>query len=500
VAPKNILLRHSRKSFLRNTFYNCVGQGLPLLVAVVTVPLLVKGMGTERFGTLSLAWIFIGYFGLFDIGLGRALTRFVAERLGNDLEDQVPHLARSALLLIVALAIIGSIIAFLLTPWIIRSVLNIPESLRAETTNAFYLLSLSLPFVLSTTALRGILEAFQRFGTTNTLRVAMGLFTYLGPLIVLPFTNNLAFIFGALVVGRIFAWIAHLICCLRIISIFRISPCHLSPTMGSLLRFGGWMTISNLIAPLIVSLDRFLIGAIASVDAVAYYATPYQVVSQLAIIPSAFVGVLFPAVAASNSRDPLEVATLFRRTVRYITLTIFPISLILVTLAHEIIQLWLGQQFAQHSSSVLQLLVIGMMFNGLALVPLALLQAVGHPDITAKLHTIELPFYTLLLWFMTKHYGITGAALACIFRMILDSLILYGLVGRFISDIAQAVRRFALVTMILLLVLIAAALLESLTSKVIYLSSALTTYMIIAWQYGLTADEHQDLRRLFLRC
>ena len=47
-----------------------------------------------------------------------------------------------------------------------------------------------------------------------------------------------------------------------------------------LLRFGGWMTVSNIVGPLMVTLDRFLIGALISVSAVAYYATPYEVVSQ----------------------------------------------------------------------------------------------------------------------------------------------------------------------------------------------------------------------------
>ena len=59
---------------LRHTFYNLLGLGLPLLAAVVTIPVLVSELGDARFGLLTLIWAVVSYFGLFDLGLGRALT------------------------------------------------------------------------------------------------------------------------------------------------------------------------------------------------------------------------------------------------------------------------------------------------------------------------------------------------------------------------------------------------------------------------------------------
>ena len=59
----------------RNTIWNLIGYGVPLVVALFAIPLLIKGLGTDRFGVLTLAWVFIGYLSLFDLGLGRALKR-----------------------------------------------------------------------------------------------------------------------------------------------------------------------------------------------------------------------------------------------------------------------------------------------------------------------------------------------------------------------------------------------------------------------------------------
>jgi len=60
------LARGSRLS--RNTVLNLVGQCAPLLVAIFAIPLLIRGLGTDRFGVLTLAWVVIGYFSLFDLG------------------------------------------------------------------------------------------------------------------------------------------------------------------------------------------------------------------------------------------------------------------------------------------------------------------------------------------------------------------------------------------------------------------------------------------------
>jgi O-antigen/teichoic acid export membrane protein len=39
---------------LRNTFLNLLGLGLPLVVAIITIPLLIASLGVERFGILTL--------------------------------------------------------------------------------------------------------------------------------------------------------------------------------------------------------------------------------------------------------------------------------------------------------------------------------------------------------------------------------------------------------------------------------------------------------------
>jgi len=73
----------------RNTLINLLGRTAPMAVAIFAIPILIRELGTERFGVLTLVWVVIGYFSLFDLGLGRALTKLVAEKLASEQEERI---------------------------------------------------------------------------------------------------------------------------------------------------------------------------------------------------------------------------------------------------------------------------------------------------------------------------------------------------------------------------------------------------------------------------
>jgi O-antigen/teichoic acid export membrane protein len=199
----------------RNTVLNLVGQAAPLLVAVATIPLLVSAIGADRFGLLVIAWAVLGYFSLFDMGLGRSLTQLVAERLGDAREGDIPALARTALSVMAVMGLFGAAALYALAPVLTLRVLNIPPEIVAETLTALRLLAFAVPFVVVTAGLRGILEAIQWFGWVNAIRIPQGVLTYLGPLVVLPFSRSLTAMVGALVVVRLVVWIGYGLVCLR---------------------------------------------------------------------------------------------------------------------------------------------------------------------------------------------------------------------------------------------------------------------------------------------
>lgn len=480
----------------RNTVWNLVGQAAPLFVALVAIPRLVHGLGTERFGVLPLAWTIIGYFGLFDMGLGRALTKLVAEKLARHEDSELPGLVWTALILMLLLGVAGGIFAAVLFPWLARAVLKIPPGLQSETIQAFYIIAASIPIVVSTAGFRGLLEAFQRFDLVNLLRIPLGVVTYLAPLLVLPFSHRLGPIMAALVVGRLLAWVAHGWLCFHVMPSLRQGIEWQRKVIAPLLRFGSWMTVSNLISPFMVYMDRFIIGALMSLTAVAYYAIPYELSTKLLLIPGALATVLFPGFSASLAQDQTRTTHLFDRSVNYILLFMFPVTLVMAGLAHPGLQIWLGPDFAQNGAPVLQWLVVGTFMNAIAFVPFALLQGGGRPDLTAKLHVAELPFYLLALWWLIRNLGITGAAIAWAGRVSLDMLILFFLAARMLPDGRPRLKKTAFIAGLMLVAFAMATLPESVPMELLFLTVTLFVFVVLSWFFVLRAEERIIIQKL----
>jgi len=484
VEAESTIVSTSGRALARNTIWNLVGQGTPLLAGLFAIPLLIKGLGTDRFGILTLAWLVVGYFGLFDLGLGRALTKLVAEKLGAGKEKDIPSLVWTALFLMIVLACVGMVVLGLLCPWLVHDVLKTPKTLQSETLYAFYLLTLSIPIVISIAGLRGLLEAYQRFGLINAVRIPMGVFIFLGPLAVLPFSNSLFPIVAVLMAGRVLALGVYLWLCLRLVPELRHAVRIQREMVRPLLSFGSWMTVTNIIGPLMVYIDRFLIGGFVSMAAVAYYATPYEVVTKLWIIPTALVAVLFPAFSATLVQDRPRAARLFGRGINFIFIAIFPLTLIIVTLAHEGLQFWIGKEFADKSTFVLQWLAIGVFVNSLARVPSALIQGSGRPDLAAITHIVELPLYLLALWFLLDVYGIQGVAIAWVVRVGVDTFIFFAFARRLLPETGPVIRCTGLIVSMGLIVLIVSIFIVDLLQVLCFILRAHTVILPV-WEKRL---------------
>jgi len=409
----------------RNTLINLIGQAIPLLVGVLTIPYVVHGLGTDRFGLLSLAWVVLGYFTIFDLGLGRATTKFVAEALGKGERDQVPQILWTAVSFQLVLGLVGAVVLFEITDLLVERVLNIPPQLIGEAKDTFHLIALSVPLVLVSSSFRGAIEAAQRFDLVNAITIPSSTLTFLLPVVGLYLGFGLPGIVALILLARFGTLIAFIVINFRIVPQMR----RFSGSFALFFRlfsFGGWVMISSIVGPFLVYLDRFLIGSILTISAVAYYAAPYEVVTRLWIITASLTLTLFPAFSSlEGAKDRQRVGIYFARSIKYVLITSGPIVVLIAIYAKDILQLWLGSDFAIESTFAMQILVVGVLVNSLAHTPFALLQGTGRPDLPAKFHVIELPIYIGMAWVLVNEFGIAGAAGAWTLRVVLDSFLLF---------------------------------------------------------------------------
>lgn len=480
----------------RNTLWNLAGQTAPLLAAVFAIPVLISGLGIERFGVLTLAWMVIGYFSLFDLGLGRALTMLVSERLGGGRPEEIPELVWTGLVLMGCLGLLGAGVTLALSGWLVTDILKVPFELQSETAVSFRLLAYSVPIVILTTGLRGVLEAYQRFDLVNLARIPLGMLTFLSPVVVLEFSNHLDVMVAVLLGLRILICIIHVILCARVLPGLLRQAAYSNKHLKRMVGFGGWMTVSNVVGPLMVYLDRFVIGSFLGMAAVAYYVTPYEIVTKLWVIPSALVGVLFPVFSASMNSERIRATDLFWRGVHWIFVVLFPVVLLITMFASDGLRLWVSEDFSDNSTATLQWLAVGVLINSLAHVPFAFIQGVGRPDLTAKVHLIELPFYLVALWIMMSGWGLVGAAVAWSLRIAVDVVAMFGLSLWLESELRWDVKREMLILTLGLLTICLATFSDDIAIRVVIALVVLSCFPIFAWCYLLKSDDRVFVRRI----
>jgi O-antigen/teichoic acid export membrane protein len=376
-----------------------------------------------------MAWVLLSYTTALDLGLGRATTKFAAEYLGRGEHEKLSGIVWTSVWAQAILGLIGAILAAAATPLVVERLLKISASLQYETKISFFLLAASLPVVLIGNTFRGLLEAGQRFDLVNYVRIPANASIFLLPALALPLRIDVPGIVLLLVFARLAATAAYLAFCLKQYPALRGEKSGDPRAIRTLLVYGGWVTVSNAVSPLMMYLDRFFIGSMISMAAVGYYTAPYEAISRATVFPSSLTATIFPAFSsldASGSQERLE--ELCVRSLKSLLLALAPILFLVVFFAREILNVWLGPDFGASGTLVLQVLAAGALINSLAFVPLGLLHGLGRPDLSAKFHLLELPLYIAALAYLLKHMGIAGAALAWTLRVSLDAVLLYGAV------------------------------------------------------------------------
>lgn len=410
---------------LSSIAWNAAGLGAPLVVAVVTLKPLLTLLGQERYGLLSLAWGLTAVAGLFDLGVGRATTRVVAEQIGRG----ELHKTRATLKSSVRIAggvgtAAGAVFALAICAHLYRA-LNFSPALDTEVFAASLLLALCIPLQATIATYRGVCEALQRFRGISLLRMALGVANFGLPLAIAQFTTHLAWLLFGLLAARCGALLAFRLLALNSAPLPASQPAP-PPNVDirGLLAAGGWFTVSACIGAVFVQADRFFIGAKLSAAAVTTYTVPFDLVTQLLIGVTAISTVTYPTIATQLHTNPAAARTLFLRWLYIVTVGMAVLMLVVAVLLPTVLQLWLGHLLPPESVSVGRWLCLGVWINAIGTMLFAFLHAQARYRETAFLHIVELPIYVVALLALLHIYGVEGAAIAWTARVVVDTAIL----------------------------------------------------------------------------
>lgn len=413
-------------SIKRDTLYNLCGSIAPMLISLLTVPAFLHLIGNARYGVLALVWLFLGYFGMFDPGITRAAAFHISRLHGAGQAKERESVFWTALLINSALGMLGGVIFYFAARPFFMSTFKMPESMRAEVIASLPWLAVSIPVSITGGVLTGALQAREWFGLSNIVRVANTTISQLAPLAVAYWHGpDLTWLIPTVLIARALGAIPTSVALIRALPL-GIGGSFDFSRLKDLFSYGGWVTITNLLDPLLNTMDRMMIGSLLNADAVAFYTVPFNLVSRASILPGALSISLFPKLSRSSTEARTRLAS---EAVTALAALMTPITVLGMAALPIFMQHWVGRSFAEHAAPVGIIVLAGVWINGLAFIPYEHIQASGRPDLITKFHAIEVIPFLGLLWVSLHYFGLIGAAYSWTFQVAFDAALLFLVAG-----------------------------------------------------------------------
>lgn len=405
-------------SLIRNSFFNVAGYVVPTMVAIPALGYLARTLGAERFGLFTLAMALVGYAGIFDAGMTRAVIREVSIFRDNNIEKE--KIASTAVFFVLILGSIGACTMFLLASSIGIG-LNVSEKFNMDVVKSLHILSFSIPIFLVNQIWLAVLEGEEKFFNVNLQKwISSSFLAGLPAMMLMIFEPSLSTAISGLLLGRVCSLIVTI--CFSYKFIIKSGFKFYKYVFTRLIKYGGWITVSNIISPIMSYFDRFIVSHLSGAHLVAFYSAPAEAVARLSIIPAALSRAVFPKLSFSINEEEkkrhLKVAYLL------LAIVCIPIVIFCIIFSKTILVIWFGSEFGGVSATIFKILLIGYLFNCFAQIPFATIQAAGKAKLTATLHMFELLPYLIFLFLAVNYYGVVGAAVAWASRMVADSILL----------------------------------------------------------------------------
>ena len=403
-----------------NTFYQLGAQVAPAVAAIAAIPYLLKHLGPEAFGIVTLFSTALLYFMMLDLGLGRAATRFIAQSLEAGQPDDVRKYFWGSVFLLTGGGLVASACCLFAIPAFVTHFLKIPQTYYHSTVESFWLISLVIPLVTLMATLRGLLEAWGRFPFISVVTGSSGIALYLLPVLAVMAGGGIVSVAATYVAVRVGMAAAFAMGCLTVPGRPSLRPIFDKAAVRKMLSFGGWLSVSNIIGSAMVYGDRFLLGTCAGMVAVVSYSMPLDVIGRMQILVTSFCAVLFPLMSRLDQSASARFHTVYRGAMAIGLSIMTPLTISAVLLAPFLMRLWLRARSTPDAVFAAQVFLAGAVVQATAGIAFTALHARGRSDLAAWLHCAEFPVYFLAFYWATVHFGAKGAALAWLGRVLVD--------------------------------------------------------------------------------
>lgn len=397
----------------KNFIYSFLGLVVPIAISIPVIGALARLLGSDYFAVFLLYFALIGYSSVLDAGVSRALVLFISK---NDDFNSRKEFYNTSLVFTFFIACVVSVSLFLLDN-VFFNLFGLPNEDFYIFVESFFWVCISIPFYVVSVICTAYYEGIQDFRRINILKIIFNPLVSIIPLLMVVFFD--LGIVGASLGVFIARVIVFSFVFFGILNVFDVRSFKIK-RLFLMLSYSGWITISNVVGPLMSFCDRFILSFFNGVAGSAYYVAAADFSQRFGVFAGAIDKVLFPIFSKNKSSDREQ-----NRAFIFSFVILFIFLMPVIIFSPWLLELWLGDAFNPESGFVVQVLMTSLMFFSFSVIPYSYIQARGYSKLTALLHFYEFIPFVFILMVSSYNYGALGVAICVLGRGIFEFFFLF---------------------------------------------------------------------------
>jgi O-antigen/teichoic acid export membrane protein len=410
----------------QNILSNWLALVMTTAVGFFLSPFVVHHLGNLTYGVWVIIMSLVSYMNLLDLGLRGAVTRFVSKGTAQK-NDQESSEAVSGALWIrlwisIAIILTGGLVSFGF-----NRIFGIPVELQQAARIALVITAVTVAMNLWCGVFGGVLVALHRYDLTSTVSILQTATRATGIVFLLRSGHGiLALAIWDLCTGVI-ANSVTVFLCFRVYPALRVVFGRPSrATLKKLWTYSFYAFLINVAVQVTYYTDNIVVGAFLSPAAVTLYAIGGLLIGYVRQIVSSMTTTFTPLASTYEAEGNHEnLRRLLIHGTRAALLVSLPIEAALFFRGHTFIRLWMGPQYAQPSGTVMQILLLSVLFSSANVTSGGIVYGMEKHKRIAQWAMAEGAANLILSIILVRRIGIYGVAWGSAIPSIIIELLLW---------------------------------------------------------------------------
>jgi O-antigen/teichoic acid export membrane protein len=494
---------------VKNTIYSLIGFVWPLVLSFVATPIIIRGLGSSRFGFFALLNSTLTLFGLLDFGISYTFTKKLSENREDQSSSDLSAIFSSSTILYFILGFVV-MLAFLFLPSVFKVLFKIPDGYISSYSLAFFILGVVFLMKMLTVTISLIPYSLQKQGIPTKVSLFNNALLQLGSIAVIKTGHGIMGLLVLQLISAAFLLLSYYFIWHRIAPSLKFIFVFPKSVLKTISQQGFWVFLSNTMGNILAQADKFVLGAIWGPVAVGYYSAAQMLPEKISATAFALSHGFFPIFSeASQGQSSTEkVKTIFRRSLRIITIITGGLTVLVLVFGYSFVKFWISKEFADQG--MLAILFLGvtyflLSFNSFFNSFLSGLHALKFLALSALITAVvDLIFMVILI----PKFGLNGAAFAYMLSGIPILIILYYIEKRYLSSKQRDIftyyfKVFGQVLFTAIITYFAATLLfvpfvSGLTYVMVFGAATFIGYILLIWLFGFYSEEDYQIVKNYL--